>query len=109
MNGTDPDWVLSMQASTLVNASNSLYTIPATSIQLHNSPAHITAGGCVIYTGTTSWTAIDSPSSILGKNNDMGAICKVQADTVSLKVTTNTNQAVGIYTGTLTIDVPSFL
>jgi hypothetical protein len=38
----------------------------------------------------------------------MGAIYKIQADTVTLKVTTNINQAVGIYTGMLTIDIPNF-
>ena len=107
-NGTIDDRVLSIQSSLLTNASNSIYTIPATSIELQNSPAHIVNGDCAIYTGTTSRTPINSPTSILGKNHDMGAICKIQADTVTLKVTTDINQAVGIYTGTLTIDVPNF-
>ena len=107
-NGTIDDRVLSIQSSLLTNASNSSYTIPAVNVELQNSPAHIVDGNCAIYTGTTSRTPINSPTSILGKNHDMGAICKIQADTVTLKVTTATNQAVGIYTGTLTIDVPNF-
>jgi len=107
-NGTDDDWVLSIQSSLLTNASNSNYTIPAMNVELQNSPAHIVNGNCAIYTGTTSRTPINSPTSILGKNHDMGAICKIQADTVTLKVTTDINQAVGIYTGEITIDVPNF-
>lgn len=107
--GTQATWQLTMASSVLTNASNSAYTIPATGVEMMNTPTHVTAGDCDRNTGTISYTAIDSTQPILGKVNDQGAVCKVQADTVSLKVTTATNQAVGIYTGTLTVDVPSFL
>lgn len=107
-NGTSSGWTLTMAASTLTNASNSSYTIPNTSIKMKNSQPAIALGTCHINSGTLSLTALDSVQPILGKLNDLGAICKVQSDVVSLEVVTAANQAVGIYTGTLTIDVPNF-
>ena len=74
-----------------------------------NAQPTVTAGSCAINSGTLSLTAIDSVQPILGKLNDLNAICKVNTNTVSLEVTTDLNQAVGVYTGTLTVNVPSFL
>jgi len=107
--GTQDTWTLTMASSILTNASNTGYTIPNTSVKMMNAQPTVTAGTCKINSGTLSLTALDSAQPILGKLSDEGAICKVNTDTVSMEVVTATNQPVGIYTGTLTLDVPSFL
>jgi len=107
--GTQATWTLTMASSELINASNASYTIPNTSVKMMNAQPTVPSGTCKINSGTLSLTALNSAQPILGKLSDQGAICKVNTDTVSMEVVTATNQPVGIYTGTLTLDVPSFL
>lgn len=108
-NGTDDSWVLETTVGTLTNSLNNLYTIPAESVEMKSDASTVVAGDCDIIAGTTGYTAINSVQPILGKNNDLGAICKIEAQNVWLKVVTAANQPVGVYTGELTINVPSFM
>ena len=45
---------------------------------------------------------------ILGKAGSAGEMCKIQTNNVSLKITIPAYQAIGQYSGTLTIDLPNF-
>jgi hypothetical protein len=80
---------MTIQAWVLVNSSNSNYTIPADNVELKNTAAHVVWWNCPIDQWTTSWTSIWSMrATILWKRYSTNQACKVQADTVSLRVTT---------------------
>jgi hypothetical protein len=108
-NGTAATWVLSTSVGVLTNSINPLYTIPATSVEMKSDLSDDILGSCALNSGTTTYTPINTVQPILGKNNDLGAICKIEAENVWLKVVTADNQPVGVYTGELTINVPSFV
>jgi hypothetical protein len=100
---------MTIQAWVLVNSSNSNYTIPADNVELKNTAAHVVWWNCPIDQWTTSWTSIWSmPATILWKTYSTNQACKVQADTVSLRVTTLSWQAVWQYSWELTITYSNF-
>ena len=70
-----------------------------------NAPV-VSAGSCSGSAGTTSYTAINSAQTIVGKTSGIGQICTIETSGVRLKVVTATSQPVGFYTGTLVLTAP---
>ena len=76
-------------------------------ISIIASPNYVTDGACSTGTNDTSWISIGTnPGTILWKSSGHWDICTVKSDTVNLAVHIPTSQAVGLYTGTLTLNMP---
>jgi hypothetical protein len=114
----DQQWLgtrgLTIQSSDLVNISTNIaaQTIPASRIYIKNPAAYIpqwewvctfSSGDSLNQRVNLSWA-----KEILGKIGTVGEWCKIITDTVSLKVDLIAAQAIGQYSGTLTINVPNF-
>ena len=100
-------WTMTMEAST--DLSNGTQTIPAANVSLIvNNAQVVSAGACTGGTTQTTWASIGStPASILHKAaGGLGDICTLTASGVNLAVEIPAAQAVGIYTGTLALDMP---
>ena len=99
------DWTMTMQATT--DLSNGSQTISKNNISIIASPNYVTDGACSTGTNDTSWISIGTnPGTILWKSSGHWDICTVKSDTVNLAVHIPTSQAVGLYTGTLTLNMP---
>ena len=77
---------------------------------MKNPAASTILGNCTANAGLSqnTRTSFSAIIPILGKEGNAGEICKVQTDNVELKLTIPAYQAVGQYSGTLTIDLPNF-
>ena len=92
---------LSLQSTNLTNATSQI--ISSGSVTMQTTPNQVTAGACLTGAGTVARTAISGAQTILSKTNNAGQVCTVSASWIQLKVVTATAQAVGLYTGTLTV------
>ena len=95
---------MTMQATT--DLSNGSQTIPAANVSLLSSANYVSAGACTTGANQTTWAAIDSPRIILNKISTLNDICTITAGTVNLAVHIPAAQAVGTYTGTLSLVMP---
>ena len=123
--GGNPEWfcedqqwlgtrALTIQSSDLVNISTNVaaQTIPASRVFIKNPAAYIpqwewvctfSSGDSLNQRVNLSWA-----KEILGKVGTVGEGCKIITDNLSLKVDLIAAQAIGQYSGTLTINVPNF-
>lgn len=101
-------FAMTIQSSEVVNASNSGWNIPASRVFINNSGATVVSWACTANAGTSNGTDIPLSGSvtILGKTSAISEICKVQTPSVTMKIAQIANQAVGTYSGTLTLSVP---
>ena len=96
---------MTMQASS--DLSNGSQIIPAANVSMIASTNYVNIGVCTTGANDTSWRSIGAtPGIILNKQDVNGNICTIMSDTVNLAVHIPDNQAVGIYTGTLTLNMP---
>ena len=102
------NWNITLQSNTIVNASNSTWNIPATRIFLTNPAATKIDGECTPFVGASSGSrvALDVVKTIFGKTSALGEVCDIQTASVTIDVDGIANQAVGVYSGTLTLSVP---
>jgi len=99
------DWTMTMQATT--DLSDGAQTISKDNVSLIASPNYVSAGACTTGTNQDSWISIGStPGTILWKFSGQWDICTITSDTVNLAVHIPASQAVGLYTGTLTLNMP---
>jgi hypothetical protein len=114
----DKQWLgtraLTIQSSELINSSTNIaaQTIPASRVFIKNPAAYIPQWEwvCILSSGDSlnqrinlSWA-----KEILGKVGVVGEWCKIITNDVSLRVDLTGAQAIGQYSGTLTINVPNF-
>ena len=98
-------WAMTMQASS--DLSNGSQTIPATNVSMIASNNYVNIGACTTGQNDTSWISIGTtPGTILNKQDVNGNICTIKSDTVNLAVHIPENQAIWLYTGTLTLNIP---
>ncbi len=99
---------MTIQSNTIENDSNPARNIPASRVFIKNPAATKINGVCTPYIGDSN--DIRQPLSwavtILGKTSDLGEICKIQTDRVTMEIDALANQAIGTYSGTLTLSVP---
>ena len=103
-------WALTIQSSDVENMDTGLpaHTIPATSVKIYNPTAAVVSGACTsVQGGNAAGTAINSATTILEKLSEAGDACRVQTDFVDLTVDLVASQAIGQYSGTLTVSVPT--
>jgi len=104
-------WNLTITSSDVANVTtnNVAHTIPATSVKIENPTATVISGLCTKVGGDSSgsYIAINSPVVILGKSAALGEACIVQTAHLDLSVDLAASQAIGQYSGTLTVAVPS--
>lgn len=92
---------LTIQSANLTNATSQ--TISSGSVTFQTTAPIVTAWACTAGVGTTSWQPLNTAQGIVSKTNNPGQVCTVSASGVQLKVVTAIAQAVGTYTGTLTL------
>jgi len=104
-------WGLTVKSSDVFNTTttNSAHTIPATSVSIKSPSAVRDNGSCTINDWASDGTsiAINNTVLILGKTSAQGEACDVSTTNVDLSVLFTGSQAIGQYSGTLTINVPS--
>jgi hypothetical protein len=104
---------VTIQTTDLLNmtTANSAHTVPATDVSVANTQATVTAWDCTAQTvANVLWTNyIDSATTLFGKTSAAWEICKIEtASDVDLRVELAASQAIWVYSGTLTISIPSF-
>ncbi|MCF7834753.1 hypothetical protein K9M48_01720 [Candidatus Gracilibacteria bacterium] len=107
------DWTVTLQSTDVLNmtTSNAAHTIPATDVSVANGQATITAGVCTAgtYTNALGTDYLDSAQTLFGKASAAGEICTIETPgVVSLRAELAASQAIGVYSGTLTVTIPSF-
>ncbi len=99
------DWTMTMQAST--DLSNGSQSIPKANVSLLASTNYLANGSCSTGTNQIDWAEIGTnPWTIINKMGNHGDICTLTTDTVNLAVRIPAAQAVGLYTGTLMLNMP---
>jgi len=105
-SGGAASWAMSLQATTDLTGTYG-QTIPRTGVYMQTQPTVMSNGTCGYSQWTTSWTSIGSaPQTIIWKTGDAGNVCTLTVTGVMLYITIPAYQAVGTYTGTLSLDVP---
>lgn len=100
-------WTMTMQATSPLSDGNPNHDIPADNVSMIASSNYVDIGSCVTGQNDASWVNIGAaPGTILYKNDVNGSICTIKSDTVNLAVHIPDNQAVGVYSGTLTLNMP---
>jgi hypothetical protein len=104
---TDYDGITSRNMQIIMNTNltgTNGQTIPKTNVSMNAYTNKVTAGICTTGTNNNTWTNIwTTAATILQKNGNLGDICTITSTGVQLAITVPANQAVGVYTGTLTI------
>lgn len=98
---------MTMEATTPLSDGNVTHNIPAANVYMIAATNQVTIGHCD--TGANHDTRVSiggTPGTILNKASEEGDICTIQSDSVNLAVVIPANQAVGFYTGTLSLDMP---
>ncbi len=102
---------LSIQSSDLINTDTKLsgQTIAASNIAIRNPAATVAQWVCTAnaWSSSNARRSIDIATVILGKSESTEAVCKITTSQLDLKVTIPAYQALGQYSGTLTITIPS--
>lgn len=106
------DWNLTLISSDVANmtTNNSAHTIPATSVKVRSATGALANGSCTIDKGDSlgNYVAINGFGKVLfGKTSAAGEACEVGTNDVRLSVDLTGSQAIGQYSGTLTINVPA--
>ncbi len=99
-------WTMTMQATTDLSDANS-HTIPKNNVSMIAATNYLYTGACTVGTNQNSWIAIGTTgATILNKASQLGDICTINSDSVNLAVHIDAHQAVGVYTGELTLNMP---
>lgn len=102
-----PNFAMTMQVTTTLSDGNVAHDIPANNVSMIVNPQRLVDGACTLGTTLTTWGPIGTtPGTILNKDGVDGDICTLSATGVNLAVIIPASQAVGTYTGTLTINKP---
>jgi len=109
-NGKAP-WIVELASTDVVNmtTNNAVHTIDAANVRVTNDTATKTAGVCNINTGTSNGVAQPLSGNVVlfGKSSNTGDVCTVETDNVAMTIDLAASQALGQYSGTLTITVPT--
>lgn len=99
-------WNLTIQSSILTGTYGQ--TIPAANVKIYNNQATVTNGTCTTVTANNNaGVAIATSTVMFWKTGNQGQVCTVTTTGVRLSVDIPANQAIGLYTGVLTINVPN--
>lgn len=100
-------WTMTMQATSTLSDGTVAHDIPAANVSLIANTNTVSAGVCTAGTNQDAWGEIGTtPGTILNKASQLGDICTIDSTSVNLAVHIDENQAVGIYTGELSLDMP---
>ena len=103
-------WALTMQASDIRNMTTNVtaHTIWSGRIHIESPLAAVVSGACTSVGGANvAGTAINAATTLISKASQLGDACRVATSSVDLTVDLTGSQAIGQYSGTLTIGVPS--
>ncbi len=102
---------LNIQSSDILNVTTNLsgQTISSGNVAIKNPAATFVQWVCTAnaWSSTGNRIPINISTVILGKSSGTGEVCKVQTSQLDLQVTIPAFQALGSYSGTLTITIPN--
>jgi len=104
-SGAAASWAMTLQATTALTGTYG-QTIANTLVYMKTNATAMSNGTCGYSAWTTSWTAINTAQTIVAKTGAAGNVCTLTVTGVMLYVAVPANQAVGAYTGTLSLDTP---
>ncbi|MEI6672669.1 MAG: hypothetical protein WCL02_05030 [bacterium] len=111
-NGSTP-WRVELSSTDVANitTNNAAHTVPAANVFVKNDTATKVNGTCTPNVGASQGTrqSIATPVVLFGKSSATGEVCKVETQNVGLQVDLTGSQALGQYSGTLTIDLLNFM
>lgn len=92
-----------------MTTANSAHDIANTRLHVTNDAATKTAGQCTPNIGTSngSPTALGTQVVLFGKTSATGEVCTVETQNVTMTIDLTGSQALGMYSGDLTITIPS--
>ena len=109
-NGYVP-WTVELASTDVLNmtTNNPVHTIASWNVRVTNDAATKTAWACNIVTWTSQGVkqALDANVVLFGKQSNTGDVCTVESQNVKMTIDLAASQALGAYSGTLTITVPS--
>jgi len=112
LGGSTP-WRVELSSTAVANitTNNPTHTIANTSVFIKANAWTKTAGVCTVNSGSSLGVrqALNSPVVLFGKTSAIGEVCNIQTTGVQLQVDLAASQALGQYSGTLTIDLIDFL
>lgn len=111
-NGSTP-WRVELSSTDVANitTNNVIHTIPNTDVYVKSDTATMVNGACTPNIGAPQGvrTTIATPVVLFGKTSATGDVCKVETQNVGIEVDLAASQALGQYSGTLSIDLLTFV
>ena len=103
--GTGNSWFMTIQASSNLTGTYG-QTIASWDIFMKTYPSTIDNGMCTASPGTTTRTSLINTQTVLWKTSATWQVCTITVTGVMLYISIPAYQAVGAYTGELTLSVP---
>jgi hypothetical protein len=102
------NWNVTIQSNTVVNASNAAWNITPDRVFVTNATGEKMDGECTPFVGDSvgNRVALDNTVTLFGKTSAISEVCDIQTANVAIDVDAIANQAVGVYSGTLTLSIP---
>lgn len=103
-------WTVEISSTNVLNmtTADALHTIPNTNLTIKNDGGVLNNGSCTVNAGNAiTAQALSSNVVLFGKTSATGEVCQISADHHIMNITLANSQALGMYSGTLTITVPS--
>lgn len=93
-----------------MTTQNAAHDIPNTRLHVTNNTATVTAGVCTPNVGSSNGSplALSSAIVLFGKTSATGEVCTVETTGVTMTIELDASQALGQYSGDLTITIPNW-
>ncbi len=109
-NGKGP-WTVDLSSTAVANitTNDAGHTIANSRLHVTNDAATMVAGACTANVGTSQSVAqpLSGTVVLFGKTGNTGDVCVIETNNVKMTIDLNASQALGQYSGTLTITVPT--
>ena len=102
-------WALTLASSNLVNTTTnvSAHTIAANRVHINSDSVNYVSGFITSFSGVNAGGTLDATKVVIAKISQLGDAGRLATNDVKLYVEINASQAIGQYSGTLTVNVPS--
>ncbi|MEI7558124.1 MAG: hypothetical protein WCJ45_04835 [bacterium] len=101
-------WNVTLQSNTIDHNNTVTRDIPATRVFVKNPAATKVDGACTPYIGDSAGVRkpLSGSVTLFGKASALGEVCSIETSSITIEVDALENQAVGLYSGTLTLSIP---
>ncbi len=102
------NWNVTLQSSTVEHATTPVRNITPDRVFVSDTTPTMENGSCTVNSGSSNgaFVPLDEAKTLFGKVSALGEVCKIQTASVNIRVAAVASQAVGTYSGTLTLSIP---